>query len=483
MNTFPVLRPFNGLPLVRLSSGRRGLAFNKVDELPKVPTNAAEMAEFVAEGGLETLGKHTAEEQAKWMADYTGAINKGGQLKAELLDEMATKFEAVLKEAGVTDLPTKAEIKNMIPHVAGNGANARNKHYNPNAPGAAVDKLGFQNIGVMASLVVRNARDNFSPTDDETKQLVALRAIQNAYSSTDPASAGFLIPEETRAEIMDLAMEMAVVRPRATVINMTSKTLSIPFVDVTTHSGSLFGGMTWTWTAEAAALIASEAKFGKVELEASKLTGLARVPNELLADAAALSTWLNASMPMGLAYYEDVAFIGGNGAGQPLGVLESPALISVTRASANEVNFADIANMFARMLPQSMASAVWVVNQTVLPQLLQLTIDVGTGGSHVPLVQALPDSPLGIGMLGRPIVITEKAAALGSATDISFVDFKFYLIGDRQAVSIDSSGHSRFGNDETEIRVLDRVDGRPWVQSALTPLNGDTVSPYVSLAA
>ena len=468
---------------IRLSSGRRGLAFNAVTTVPTVPTTPAEMAEFVASGGLETLGQCDADEQAKWMADYTGAINKGGQLASQLTTDLTARFEQVLKDAGVTDLPSKDEIKNMLPHITGNGAATRGKHYNPAAPGAVVDTLGFDSIGQMASLVIRSARDNYSPNEAETDQLKALRGIQNAYSSVDPASAGFLIPEEVRSEILDLAMEMAVVRPRATVINMTSQTLQIPFVDVTTHSGSLFGGMTWTWTPESGAITNSEAKFGRVKLEANKLIGGARIPNELIADAPALSTWLNASLPMGIAYYEDVAFIGGNGVAQPLGVLESPALISVTRATSSEVNFSDVANMFARMLPQSLGSAVWVVNQTVLPQLLQLTIDVGTGGSHVPLVQQLANSPLGIGMLGRPIVITEKAAALGSATDISFVDFKFYLIGDRQAVSIDSSGHSRFANDETELRVINRVDGRPWVQSALTPLNGDTVSPYVSLAA
>ncbi len=62
-----------------------------------------------------------------------------------------------------------------------------------------------------------------------------------------------------------------------------------------------------------------------------------------------------------------------------------------------------------------------------------------------------------------------------------FVDLSYYLVGDRQAVSLDFSEHSRFMNDETELRLISRVDGRPWIQSALTPLNGDTLSPFVGI--
>jgi HK97 family phage major capsid protein len=138
--------------------------------------------------------------------------------------------------------------------------------------------------------------------------------------------------------------------------------------------------------------------------------------------------------------------------------------------------------MYARMLPQSLGSAVWVVNQTTLPQLLSLTIDVGTGGSAIGLIQQIGDTPF-MSLLGRPIIITEKVAALGSAQDVNFLDFGYYLLGDRQAVSMDTSPHSRFMQDEFELRIIERVDGRPWIQSALTPVNGDTISPVVSLAA
>jgi hypothetical protein len=51
------------------------------------------------------------------------------------------------------------------------------------------------------------------------------------------------------------------------------------------------------------------------------------------------------------------------------------------------------------------------------------------------------------------------------------------------AASFETSPHYRFGSDETAIRCIERVDGRPWVNSPLSPANGGaTLSPYVRLS-
>jgi HK97 family phage major capsid protein len=86
-------------------------------------------------------------------------------------------------------------------------------------------------------------------------------------------------------------------------------------------------------------------------------------------------------------------------------------------------------------------------------------------------------------MLGRPIIETEKVPALGSAADISFIDFTYYLIGDRPGSGLESSPHAQFMNDVTVMKLTDRNDGRPWIQSPFTPTNGDSLSPFVTLGA
>jgi HK97 family phage major capsid protein len=85
-------------------------------------------------------------------------------------------------------------------------------------------------------------------------------------------------------------------------------------------------------------------------------------------------------------------------------------------------------------------------------------------------------------LLGRPVIVSEKARAVGTVGDINFVDFGFYLIGDRQAMSARQSEEFRFSSDVTAFRIIERIDGRPWLASAITPQNnGSTLSPFVKL--
>ncbi len=105
---------------------------------------------------------------------------------------------------------------------------------------------------------------------------------------------------------------------------------------------------------------------------------------------------------------------------------------------------------------------------------------VWIGGGNFPSGANRPPMTL----LGAPIIVSEKAKQLGTAGDISFVDFGYYLLGDRQAMSSRQSEDYKFQNDVTAFRWIERVDGRPWLEEAITPQNGgDTLSPFVNTGA
>jgi len=113
---------------------------------------------------------------------------------------------------------------------------------------------------------------------------------------------------------------------------------------------------------------------------------------------------------------------------------------------------------------------------------------VGTGGG--PIWIGSYGGPSGadtppMTILGRPVIFTEKVPALGTTGDIGFYDLSYYLIGDRQQVEVAASDQFAFQNDQTAYRIIERVDGRPWLQSALTPHNGsgNTLSAFVQLAS
>lgn len=304
-------------------------------------------------------------------------------------------------------------------------------------------------------------------------------------NETQGDQGGFLVPEEFRAELLQLAIEEAVVRPRAVTIPMTTLSIRMPAIRDTTHASTVFGGIQAYWTPESGSFTQTEPTFSQVKLEAKKLMGGTRTANELIRDSIiSLEAILGTLLPQAVAYFEDDAFIAGIGGGQPLGILNADALVTVSKEggqAATSIVWENLVKMYSRMLPSSLSNAVWLVHQDTFPQLATMSLNVGTGGSAIWLNNGVSGPPATI--LGRPVIVTEKCETLGTAGDIYFADFSYYLIGDRQSFELASSQHVRFNTDETDWRFIERVDGRPWVDSALTPRNGsNTVTPFVNLA-
>jgi len=134
------------------------------------------------------------------------------------------------------------------------------------------------------------------------------------------------------------------------------------------------------------------------------------------------------------------------------------------------------------LLPSSYQNAVWLCAPDAIPSLLQLTLGSVSPGMWLTGGQAIDGPPMTL--LGRPLYVTEKVPAAGTRGDLLFADFSHYLIGDRQVIQADSSPHFKFSSDKTAYKILERVDGRPWVNTPLTPRNGssNTLSPYVTIA-
>lgn len=352
--------------------------------------------------------------------------------------------------------------------------------YNKRAAGAKYDDY----FGSPADFIY-SISDHCFKNEDLSRKIGSLK---NDLSSVKPSDGGFLIPEILRAELLRVALESSIVRSRARVIPMDSLTVPFPTVDSTSNVTSVHGGVIGYWTEEGATLTESQPRFGRVELKANKLTLYTEVPNELFQDSRpSLEAFINDIFPEALAWFEDVAFFLGGGVGEPLGFLNAPAAVSVDRAgsSSGTVTWADVVGVFCRMLPQSINRAVWIVSPDTVQALLTMPF---TSGGTQPILLGGGGFPTGAGdtpltILGRPVIISEKARALGTSGDINFVDFGFYLIGDRQAMSARQSEDFRFQNDITAFRVTERLDGRPWLTSAITPQNNssNTLSPFVKL--
>ena len=305
-----------------------------------------------------------------------------------------------------------------------------------------------------------------------------------ALATTGGTTGGYTVPTQFLPRLMSVAAEMAVVRPRATVLPMTSRSLQVPYLDVTNvpNSGdtAFFGGLVGRWTEEASTLNETEPLFRQLELVAHELSGYSLISNALLADnAVGLEALLTRLFGGAIAWFEDFAFLRGDGTGKPLGVSSAPAAIAVTRNAANSFKLVDAGTMLGKLLPGwSAATTCWVIHPTVIAQMVQLVSAAAGVGWLDNLRDKLP-----MQLLGLPVAISEKLLSLGTPKDVLLVDFQHYLIGDRQQVEIAYSEHFRFSNNQGTWRFVARVDGQPWLRSAVTLSDAQsTVSPYVYLS-
>ena len=299
------------------------------------------------------------------------------------------------------------------------------------------------------------------------------------------ASGGFLVPPEQSMEIMSLVGENAIVRPRTTIIRMSRRQYNRTVLDQTgTTAGQphWFGGMVFYWGDEAAEKTITTAKWREVSLVVKKLYGYTRASDELNDDSIiSLSDFLNSDLGMagGIAWMEDYAFLNGTGVGQPLGVINAGATISIARQVQNSVTYEDLTRMLEAHLETS--NSIWVASISLKNILMNMTYP--TGNPSLVWQPSARDGMPGT-LFGRPIYWTEKVPLVGSAGDIGLYDFKHYWLGDRQAMTLASTNAEYFKYDQISWRMVHRVDGRPWLNTPITLQDGTTtVSPFVILGA
>lgn len=296
-----------------------------------------------------------------------------------------------------------------------------------------------------------------------------------------PSEGGFMVPTQFYAELLDLSLESEIVRPRARIVPMRSDKIEAPIWDKYDRSGGAPFGFSIRWMAETATGAKQKPSLAAIGLNAKKCAIYCPASNEMVADGVGFEDQLREGMSVSMSWGLDDAFLNGDGAGKPLGVFNSASLITVDKESgqaADTVIFENLAKMAARH--RNYANATWVVSQTAMPQLLTLSIPIGTAGSHIPV---LTKNAGQFEILQRPVIFTEKLQPVGDLGDILLADFNQYVIGLRQDADFAKSEHALFDTDETFFRIVSRLDGMPIDASADTPKNGDTLSAFVTLAA
>lgn len=295
---------------------------------------------------------------------------------------------------------------------------------------------------------------------------------------------GFLVQEDYVNDLINNAYETGVLASKIRKVPMSTaaNVLNINGINENSRAdGSRWGGIQAYWESEAAEIAGSKPTFKQISLKLKKLTGLCYATDELLEDAPALSNIISTAFGDEFGFKLDDAIINGTGTGEPLGILKSPALVTIAKETDQTAVLCveNLVKMLAACYDKK-GKAEWFINQELLPHLV--TLKLGDTPVYLP-GNTIAGTPYGT-LLGKPVNVIEQASGAGELGDIILADMNQYIMTDKSGVNAQQSIHVRFVYDETAFRFIYRADGQPAWNSPKTPYKGaQKQSPFVTLAA
>jgi len=263
----------------------------------------------------------------------------------------------------------------------------------------------------------------------------------------------------------------------------------IPMIHETSRAeGSHLGGLRLYFLDEADGVDISTPAFRSNRLELKKAIGICPVTDELMQDGPRMERFLSNVFGQALRYTIDQSIIRGTGSGRPMGLLHAPGTLVIDKQAGQDpatVVSQNILDMVASLPAESHGSACWVVNPELLEQLYKLNVEVGTGGSAMPLWKWKAGGELYNKLAGFDCIANEHCSAPGLLGDLFLADLSKYCIIEKKTRET-ISAHLYFLSGEQAFRLIYRFDGQPLWSAPIVPANGSSgkkISPFVTLAS
>mgnify|MGYP001415177761 CR=1 FL=1 len=424
--------------------------------------------------------KKLREKRAKLVADMRAIIETAESEDRDLTAEEQAAFDEA--KAAKEDLDRRIERLESVEAsegALGEVVPAASRRAGIQRPGGDPAAREFESIGEFLHAVRFNQNDqrlSFVEGVGAEGSDDGLRAEMRMDNDTQ---GGFMVPTQFRSNIMSVAPQDALVRPRANVIPAGSPPdagITMPALDQSGDApGNVFGGMTFQWVEEGGEKSETDAELRGVTLAPHEIAGYVTVTDKLLRNWQASASFIETLMRQGVAAVEDYNFLRGNGVSKPLGVLNAPVLKTVNRAGANQISYTDLVNMVAVLLMRG-GAPVWSIPQGALTQIAKLKDE-----NNNLIWQANARDGFAGTLLGYPVRWNNRAPALGSRGDVLLADWSYYLIKDGSGPFVAASEHVKFTSNKTVIKIFWNVDGAPWMNAPFKEENGYEVSPFVAL--
>ena len=262
---------------------------------------------------------------------------------------------------------------------------------------------------------------------------------------------GYLLPKRLEAKLVNAMNTLSVLRPLCTEVT-TAGDRALPIVN---------GHGKAAWVPEGHPIPMVKDAFDRVNLDSYKLAAIIRVTSELLKDSAVdIEAYLAATFADRLAVSEEEAFIAGDGADKPLGLIHQ-AKVGCTTESAGGVSIEDVLNLIFSVPEKHRRNGTLLMNDNTLLSLFRQCAALGTN------LWLGKDDPF----FGYRIVrcASMPDAAPGSMP-ILFGDFKQVYINNNGDRSIKRLDQLFIANDHVGFLMAERVGIKLTVPDAVKGL-------------
>ena len=226
-----------------------------------------------------------------------------------------------------------------------------------------------------------------------------------------------------------------------------------------------------------------EKSISKVDIDNYKVAGFIPLCNALIEDSDIdLLDEIMVSILQGIGLALDKAILYGTGVKMPTGVvtaiddddtLKLTNEITIATASSTGVKLfqelvkagAKCANNYAR------GQKTWAMAETTYTTLKAEALSVNAAGAIVSGVDGV--MPVAGGDIEVLNFVPDKNIVAGY--------FELYILGERKGMTIDTSEHVRFIQDQTVVRGRARYDGKPAIPGAFVVIGIDNTTPSTSV--
>ena len=448
---------------LKLTEARKAYEDGKIEEGDKLKAEAESLSKAIKSmadlDGIEGDAKAVLRPTLPGVGTGTDNMKAAADQKATQDDAVKTVYtmrfgdESAVKTAVLTDLIGKNYRQTLLDQQRAFGKYLRKGE----------NRLSNDERDLLEQQIFA-----FEEVEQMVKSGYSVSEIKATMVEAQGTLGGLAVPTTLQSEIIRRLPGLTAVRGAgATIINLTTGNAT-DILEITGGNSRYTGAIRGSWGAETQNPAEKNMTLGMKTLTADIYTYKVPMSQSLVEDAANLVQLLQDEATTAMAIDEDAAFLTGDGAGKPMGILPGSAnaltLTEVLTGSSGVLTADGLLGVRRGINSQYRKTAVWVGNSATFGLAEKLK------DSQNRYLFDIQKSDVSIGddmmLLRRRVFESEALPDVATGTyPIIFGDMSGYSIVERSGMTIMRMQDSNTGINKVEYHFRRRVGGRvtaPW---------------------